>query len=656
MPRSLVLGNGRMLVNLDQNALMRELYFPQVGLEDHMTGHVQRIGIFENGNFTWLGDDHWDSKVSYLAETMMGDSEMVSKKWGLRLKFHDFVTPDLDLFCRKIEIENLRDQEREIKVFFHYDFYLYGAKSNDTVFYAPGHHALVFYNRNRYFLVNASKSRGIIDQFATGKTNYKGLEGTWKDAEDGHLAGNPITQGSVDATFGLDLKLKAGKSEELSAWVAAGKTADEVYDLNIKVKKIGFNKLERDTKNYWYKWVNKRRFNFEGIDERTIKLFKHSLLIVRTQIDNEGAIIAANDSDITRFNKDTYSYMWPRDGALVAMAMDKAGYSEVTENFFRFCAHAQRDEGYLLHKYNADGSPGSSWHPWIYEDCPQSPLQEDETALPLLALWNHYKQVPNIEFLHYMYDDFVKGAADFLVDYRDPETKLPLPSYDLWEEHKGVFTFSVAATYGALDAAEKICSALGSTVHRAKYAQAAQEVKAAALKHLYNEEAGRFVKALGDDTVDASIAGVFLFGLLPADDERVVSTMKQFPQKIGVKNIGGLARYENDYYQRTADYPADVPGNPWIITSLWYAQWCLQMSQQHNDKYFKEAISYINWSTDQATASSILPEQVDALNGEPLSVAPLTWSHATYVDTILVLQKTLARFGKISGDLVERME
>ncbi len=63
------------------------------------------------------------------------------------------------------------------------------------------------------------------------------------------------------------------------------------------------------------------------------------------------------------FNRDTYSYVWPRDGALVANALDLAGYPEVSQGFFRFVARIIEPQGYLLHKYNPDGTPASSWHP-----------------------------------------------------------------------------------------------------------------------------------------------------------------------------------------------------------------------------------------------------------------------------------------------------
>ena len=111
----------------------------------------------------------------------------------------------------------------------------------------------------------------------------------------------------------------------------------------------------RNTINYWLSWVNKNPSSEYGTTSPRIQeQLKQSLLIMRTQIDNRGAIIAANDSDIMKFNKDTYTYMWPRDGAWVAIAYDRAGYSSVSQRFFRFCAKGISQEGYLLHKYNPD--------------------------------------------------------------------------------------------------------------------------------------------------------------------------------------------------------------------------------------------------------------------------------------------------------------
>jgi len=194
-----------------------------------------------------------------------------------------------------------------------------------------------------------------------------------------------------------------------------------------------------------------------------VNLYKRSLLIMRTQIDDGGAIIAANDYDIAMHARDTYSYMWPRDGALVAYALTKAGHRDLAQRFFQFCLELIREDGYLLHKYNPDGTVASSWHPWLRDGNFDLPIQEDETALVLWALWQHFRKFRDVEFIKPLYRRLISNGADFIVDYRDPETKLPKPSYDLWEERYGVHLFTVAAVIGGLNAAANFAHAFGET-------------------------------------------------------------------------------------------------------------------------------------------------------------------------------------------------
>ena len=56
------------------------------------------------------------------------------------------------------------------------------------------------------------------------------------------------------------------------------------------------------------------------------------------------------------------------------------------------------------------------------------------------------------------------------------------------------------------------------------------------------------------------------------------------------------------------------------------------------------AIELMQWVTDHALPSGVLAEQVHPLTGEPLSVSPLTWSHATFVATV---HRVLRHLGKI---------
>ncbi|HZD44324.1 MAG TPA: glycoside hydrolase family 15 protein, partial [Methanomicrobiales archaeon] len=312
----------------------------------------------------------------------------------------------------------------------------------------------------------------------------------------------------------------------------------------------------------------------------------------------------------------------------------------------RFCAKVISKDGYLFPKYSADGSWGSNAHSWISPDGKfQLPIQEDETALVLYSLWNHYDHARDIEFIDDLYDPLILKAADFLVNYRDDETKLPEPSYDLWEEQRGVSTFTASAVCCGLMGASRFAKLFGDSRKAERYKNASEEIRSAILKHLYDPEKKRFLKMLHPDeegdmrkdaTVDSSLYAIFEFEVLPPDDPRVISTMNAIESNLWVRTkVGGIARYENDPYQRISNDSAKVPGNPWPLCTLWLAEWYIANGDlQHGLKLLK-------WVADRGHESGILPEQVNPETNEPLSVAPLTWSHSTFVITVLEYLKKM---------------
>ena len=646
MPRAIVTGNGNLLAALNKKNLLADFYFPYVGMEDQIAfEHWHRLGLYVDDKFSWIDEPDWQHNIGYLPETLVTDSTARNERLQLELIFNDFVYPSENVFIRKITISNEADYDREIKLYLNQDFHLYGDKQQDTAFYEPEYKAVVHYRKRRYFWVcGLVDSKVGVDSFTTGKSEYRGLQGTWKDAEDGSLHEHPIEQGSVDSTIQFNIEVKAGEKKVLYAWICAGKELAEVEQMHEFVLYEGPEKLMKNAINYWISWINKELDKDLKLDADILKQYKQSLLIIRTQIDNRGAIIAANDSDIMKFNKDTYSYMWPRDGAWVSYALDCAGYGEITKRFFQFCAEVMTDEGYLLHKYNPDESVGSSWHPWYKDGEMQMPIQEDETALTTYALWHHWEHYKDIEFIQEMYDPLIRKAGNFMTYFVDEKTSLPLPTYDLWERERGVFSYTLATVYAGLTAASKLSSVIGHFNHSGRYKEAAERVKEAILKYLYDEETGRFLKRIEinpqtgdikkDYGMDASMHGLWILGVLPADDERIVRTMEMLYEKLQVPGpVGGVARSENDDYQRVSGNYGDIPGNPWIITTLWHAQWLMARTKDIED--MKEVKKYIEWAIHQANPAGILPEQVNPFNGEPLSVAPLTWSHSTFVDTVL---------------------
>jgi GH15 family glucan-1,4-alpha-glucosidase len=671
MPRSLIVGNGQLLAAFDEKLEMRDLYFPYVGMEDHTGfGNVHRTGVFVEGRgFAWFSDPSWNAQPKYRPDSLVGESLLRNDTLGLEITAEDFVHPFYNILIRHFRIRTTDGLPKNVRVFFHHNLFIYGDKQKDTAFYEPYTNSVIHYRQTRYFLIGGNTSdpttcatghvgtgvyesvlrskerlkRCGVGSYSIGKANYQGMEGTWRDAEDGELANTTIDQGSVDSTVGIHCAVRPTKETEVTLWLCMGKSLEEVAELQQMTLEEGAERLQRNCHNYWKSWVMTTQREFGSLSGPLVDLYNRSLLLIRLHADNRGGIVAAADSDIMAFNRDTYTYVWPRDGALIALAMDQAGYQEVTRRFFDFCCRIQSPDGYLHHKYNPDGSLGSSWHPWYRDGEAQLPIQEDETALVLYALWKHFETVQDFEFLQEMYERFVKKAGQFLLTFREERTGLPLPSYDLWEEHRGVFTYTVSTVAAGLHAAAQICHILGHHTHSERFHVAADETRQALLFHLFDEEQNRFMKQIRrrdgktvskDLTMDASIGAIWKFNVLPVNDPRVVSTMRQMREQLTVHtSIGGMARFTNDVYHAKVQPNKDVPGNPWIITTLWDAQWTIACAKSPAD--LEPARKALEWVAKYARGTGTLPEQLHPLSGEPLSVSPLAWSHATYVETVL---------------------
>ncbi len=643
MARALVIGNGQLLINFDSALNMRDLYFPHVGQLNHIGGHHNSFGVWVENQFSWCYEADWHRTLKYKKDSLVTHVTAINHRLSLEITINDAVHYRDNIYLKKMVVKNLTDREREVRVFFTHDFSINESEVGDTALYNPEVHALYHYKKDRYFLANGRVGDQKIFQYSTGIKRFGGAEGTWRDAEDGNLAGNPIAQGSVDSTISFQMKIRPKGQETLYYWLAVGKNFKDIKELNLFVLDRTPEHLLRRIEMYWRNWVNKNTRDFANLPPELIELYKRSLLIVRTQIDRNGAIIAANDTEILQYNRDHYSYMWPRDGALVAIPLIEAGYPEVVTNFFHFCQDALTDEGFLLHKYNPDGTAGSSWHPWIHEEKTRLPIQEDETALVLYALRFYYRKNPDLELIQRLYRTLIRPMADFMVKYFVPELNLPMESHDLWEERRGVFTFTASSVYAGLRAAAYFASLMADEDRAERYATMADTIKKGILEHLYDDSLGRFLRGIylqegkkykKDLILESSVYAVFAFGLLPASDPRVESTMKQVELGLWAKTeIGGVARYTNDYYFQKSQDLERVPGNPWIICTLWLALWHIERAMALEE--LKKPLEILKWVHKKAMSSGVLSEQLHPYSGEPVSVAPLTWSHATYVHVVL---------------------
>src|SRR5579875_3029704 len=151
MPRDLPLGNGKLLVNFDRSYQMRDLFFPHVGMENHLTGHPCRFGVWVDGVFSWVGDDRWRRTLIYEPDATVTAVRLECDNPRIAIRVTDVVDFAVNLMVRKFVVE--RGSGRDVRLFLHHDFHIYGHPIGDTALYRPDLRAIVHYKDARYFLV-----------------------------------------------------------------------------------------------------------------------------------------------------------------------------------------------------------------------------------------------------------------------------------------------------------------------------------------------------------------------------------------------------------------------------------------------------------------------------------------------------------------------
>ena len=631
MVRFLPLGNGRLLVNFDRDMNLIDFYYSKSQGENH-GGRPFRFGISVNDSFHWINST-LAKNVDYVDHTMIG-------KWDFSLKGVDFSTENFvdiyeDVYVRRITASNNSGEAVDLKYYFHQNFYIYGNDIGDTAVFMPDLNGILHYKGARYFFASVCDANdGKMDQFAIGVKEFMGMEGSWKDAEDINLSGNPVAMGSVDSILRYTAKIPPGGKREIFYYILCGTSLEKITSASHDITFEKLKRYELRTSNYWRLWGSKQRI---GLDDRLTSLYIRSLLIVRSHMGENGGIVASSDSETIKVNKDGYYYVWPRDAAISAYALIRANHSGPARKFLDFSRSLISPGGYYSHKYTMGGTLASSWLPMIIGNKSVLPIQEDETSLMVWAIWKHYVKNNDIEYLSQFYEPIIKKCANFIVSFLG-EDGLPKPSYDLWEERFGIHTFTVATSYSALNAAAKCARTFGDEDTALEYERVIDRMKRAYEEKFYSEETGIYARSLIDGkpdfTPDSSIMSLFLFNMKDAGDPRIVSSMSIIMKRLWVEGIGGLARYENDIYQRVKK-DNRIPGNPWIITTLWASEYFMLLGD------LDSALKMINWVADHKQDSGILPEQVNPYDGSALSVSPLVWSHAQFIITILDYERAL---------------
>lgn len=640
MGRPVVLSNGQMMVGLNEHGLVHDFYYPYVGLENLTTARSvhHKIGVWVDGSFSWVDDGTWQISVDFESSALVSDIRMYSERLEVELVFRDFVDHEFNAFIRRATVVSHRKKKSDIRVFMHQVFQISNSGRADTAMYVPDANYVLDYKGRNALLISGSSSGGSsFDQYAVGSYGIEGKAGTYLDAEDGELSGNPIEHGGVDSVVRFRFSINGGESDTFDYYIIAAASQYECEQAQEEIKRTSVEHREELTRDYWKNWLHVGHKHLRKVDERHQELTKKSLLIIKAHTDRRGATLASGDSSIFNYGRDYYCYFWPRDGAYAMWPLIRLGYTEEPKKYFEFCRDTLHRDGYMMHKYQPDRAIGSTWHPLVHGQRKELAIQEDETASVICMLGDYHTESKDTDFVQSMYSTLIQPAANFMSKYIDPETNLPHASYDLWEERFLTSTYTVAVTEHALRTAARFADMFDYPDDAVSWLQAADGIKKA-FELLFNPDTHYYRKGFllqsdgsleFNETLDAStFYASFMFGSQRTDKAKIQSTLEAVLQQLQTPKLGvGIIRYPNDYYMKRPNYT----GNPWFICTLWVAQYYVQEEQP------EKAHEILDWIDKYVMDSGVASEQIDPDSGKPVGVAPLVWSHAEYINTILDL-------------------
>jgi glucoamylase len=596
-----ILGNGSLLATVSARGEIERLFWPNVDHGQHL-GEL-RLGLERTGGTLWLDDEPWSWEQTYADGTSVLSTTAVLD--GTTVEVTDLVTPAEPVLVRGVRSSaperlvvriapSLDEDERS------------GAGYVD-----PGSGALVFYLRGVALAVT------LVAKDATS---------TLRESN-----GHEETQDIVVHRAPVEGSLIGEIDGEARVLLAFGATPDEAIARLARPASVELGVLAGERAAYDRETIALAAVA-EG-EKDVADLYARSLLVLEQLTDRQtGATIAAPEFDPTFEQSGGYGFVWPRDLGYVVLSFLAAGRSDLAVPALRWLAREQAPEGLWLQRYWTDGSLAPSW----------GLHQLDETGMVVFAYEAAWRELGDAALDRELWPS-ARAAADFLCGFVDPETGLPLPSVDLWEQTDGQHSYSAAATYGGLAAAAAMATRHEPSLE-GRYRAAAERMREAIETHLWSEEHGRYLRSrwvgrpdeLGqeppasfdralryptkavrsvdpeDARVDSSLLGLaWPFRAVDPSSPRMRATVEAVERELRTPE-GGVLRHEDDDY---------AGGNPWLISTLWLG---LAERQAGDEAGHRASIAY---ALAQQTSLGLLPEQVTR-DGEPAWVVPLGWSHA----------------------------
>jgi GH15 family glucan-1,4-alpha-glucosidase len=544
-----VLGNGSLLATLSERGRVDRLFWPRVDCGSHL-GEL-RFGVEVDGEMRWLDNDAETCELSYLQDTNV-----------LLTRMGDLELVDLVHEIEPVLLRRVRYAGGAARLVVHCRPELDGMKR--ALAASVDGNRVVFYRRNVALALGAPGA----EAFSTGL-----------GATEGEIS-SPLHGSAVVAlAFGASsreavARLDAALLQDFDSLVTSRRRHDASRLTSARQPSVAVPGLRA--------------------------LYRRTVLVLDLLADRDtGAVIAAPELDPEFESSGGYGFVWGRDLAFIVLGFLAAGRQDLAERALRWLPRAQEPEGLWLQRHWTDGSLAPSW-------CRH---QLDETGAILFAYEAAWRELRDKALDADLWPS-ARRAADFLLGTIEDDG-IPCATADLWEERDGRHAFTAAAVQGGLRAAASLARRHEPRLAE-QYDACAEVVREAIERELWSEWHGRYLRSIGDPTLDVSLLGLaWPFAAVDPAGDRMRATVGALESELR-SPAGGVVRYAGDTY---------AGGNKWVLAALWLGLWHRQVGDLAG---LERALAY---AVGAQTDLGLLPEQVTD-DGKPAWVVPLAWSHA----------------------------
>jgi GH15 family glucan-1,4-alpha-glucosidase len=397
------------------------------------------------------------------------------------------------------------------------------------------------------------------------------------------------------------------------------------------------------TRAFWSGWASRCRDDMPWFDQA-----QRSLLTLKALIFAEtGGVVAAPTTSLPEkiggVRNWDYRYCWLRDSSLTLQALMTAGYWDEAMAWRDWLVRAVAgapQQAQILYGVSGERFIDERELPWLkgYENSKpvrignaaagQFQLDVYGEVIDVLYRTGAHLETHETSFLRKTPPSLQVGLAAL----EHVEQVWRQPDEGIWEVRGEPrhFVHSKLMAWVAFDRAVKGLERFGDRFPVARWRQLRDEVHAEICERGYDPHVGAFMQYYGGDILDASVLLAPLVGFLPADDPRMIGTMRAIEQRL-LKD-GFVLRYEQPGSHADGLPPGE---GAFLACSFWYVDvLVLQGRLDEARAMFERLVGLCN-------DVGLLAEEYDPAARRMLGNFPQAFSHIALVNTAYGLAAAL---------------